>query len=273
MVLNFKQQLLKCVRLALYEELITYPKPGLVSLYDSGSHQDMDKVTFLSSIKALEEYFTAIIDNICINPELPFIMLNQLGCEAERKMLAVTQNINTHRGAIFILGLLVASITYTYIKGGSYNVVCANLIKLWSKDLFLHQANQDSHGNKVRLQYQLNSIIVDAAYGFPRIFAYQHSYSKICGKYGAKYARLVTFFLIMQELDDTNLVYRGGIKGLIFAKQTAKIILSFQNNPQQFYNRALKLHHEFIRHNLSPGGCADVLAAILLLDKVKKLWG
>lgn len=93
--------------LALYDELILAPKPGLVSLIDSGSHDDMDASTFYRSLFALRHYFT---DMAALGQQrVPFSQLQTRGIAAEARMQAATGGINTHRGAIFMLGLLCAA--------------------------------------------------------------------------------------------------------------------------------------------------------------------
>lgn len=270
MIDDLKYKLAKIAKHALYGELITYPKPGLVSLVDSGSHSDMDAKTFLASIQSLNNYFIQIAD--AGSNGSSFADLKQLGCEAELAMLNATNQINTHRGAIFILGLLVAGVAYSLAHGEKFADIRLSMSRLWAKDLFQHQVNADSHGARVRQQFHLTNVVIQAAHGFPLIFALSYKYTKLCQTHDVKRARLIMFFVIMQELDDTNLVHRGGLEALKFAKFNSKIMLNYENNPPQFYARALKLHHEFVRRNLSPGGCADVLAAVIFLHEARLLW-
>ena len=92
---------------SLYDELALYPKPGLVSLRDSGAHADMNAGTFMRSLFALRGYFKAVAEAGA--RMAPFDQLRQLGVEAERRMIAATGGVNTHRGAIFSVGLLCAA--------------------------------------------------------------------------------------------------------------------------------------------------------------------
>ena len=92
---------------SLYDELSLYPKPGLVSLVDNGSHCDMDAGTFMRSLFALRRYFFHIAAAGAANA--PFSELKRLGIAAERRMLAATGGVNTHRGAIFCIGMLCAA--------------------------------------------------------------------------------------------------------------------------------------------------------------------
>lgn len=255
---------------ALHNELLTYPKPGLVSMVDSGSHTDMDHTTYIASINSLDSYFTNITDASASN--VPFLTLNQLGLDAEISMLKATNNINTHRGAIFILGILVAATSNAFSNKLPYNQISSTISNLWGKELLLHTANKESHGSLVRNKYKLANLIVDAAVGFPDIFLFVDEYEVLLTKYTSNDARIILFLKIMQSLDDTNLVYRGGLDGLNYAKHAAGKILSDATSIEDLKSRSVLLHKEFILRNLSPGGCADVLAAVLFLFSVKMLY-
>ena len=92
---------------SLHAELALAPKPGLVTPSDAGSHADMDARTFWRSLAALRGYFEAIAQAGLA--QAPFDALRRLGLQAEDAMLRATDGINTHRGAIFSLGLLTAA--------------------------------------------------------------------------------------------------------------------------------------------------------------------
>ncbi|MDP3337407.1 MAG: triphosphoribosyl-dephospho-CoA synthase, partial [Rhodoferax sp.] len=92
---------------ALYAEVALEPKPGLVSFRDCGSHTDMTAQTFMRSLFALRGYFPHMVR--AGHTGAPFAALEGLGKNAEARMLTATGGINTHRGAIFGLGLLCAS--------------------------------------------------------------------------------------------------------------------------------------------------------------------
>ena len=101
------QMIGRAATLALHDELALSPKPGLVTLTDRGSHADMDAHTFMRSLFALRGYFVRIAE--LGHGGAPFEALEQCGIAAEARMLAATGGVNTHRGAIFMLGLLCAS--------------------------------------------------------------------------------------------------------------------------------------------------------------------
>ncbi|TXI93755.1 MAG: triphosphoribosyl-dephospho-CoA synthase MdcB [Neisseriales bacterium] len=264
------QQLSNLAKLALYQELETYPKPGLVSHIDNGSHTDMDHAIFLRSIDALGSYFHELVMAGINN--VSFDELKLLAIAAETRMLKATNGINTHRGAIFIFGLLIPGLSYLISRGLDSETLSATIIKNYSADLSTHKPNPASHGSKIREQYQLEGIIDSAGKGFPLIFAALEELSSYMQLYtNETYIRLKLFFYIMQHLDDTNLVYRGGIDALKYAKIEAAQLSKIECNKMQ-YDAALSLHHDFIRKNLSPGGSADVFAAVVFLDMVRQIW-
>jgi triphosphoribosyl-dephospho-CoA synthase len=92
---------------ALLAELDTWPKPGLVSHVDQGSHTDMDAGTFQASTAAIVPFFAQLTEAGAGGADLP--ALRDIGLAAERAMLSATGGVNTHRGAIFGLGLLCAA--------------------------------------------------------------------------------------------------------------------------------------------------------------------
>jgi hypothetical protein len=100
---------------ALRRELALYPKPGLVSPVDNGAHDDMTVTTFVRSLLALRFYFATIAEAGA--RDAPFADLQRLGLDAEKRMLAATGGVNTHRGAIFCLGFLAAAAGWRKARG------------------------------------------------------------------------------------------------------------------------------------------------------------
>src|SRR4051812_47765287 len=99
--------------LSLLYEVSASPKPGLVDRYNQGAHKDMDFFTFMASSAALSNYF-----NDCVaegvkysgqNPQELFFSLRSLGVDAEKSMFEATDNVNTHKGLIFSLGIICAA--------------------------------------------------------------------------------------------------------------------------------------------------------------------
>ena len=97
---------------ALIAEVETTPKPGLVDLRDTGSHRDMDCETFRRSAVAVAP-FLGEMAGLGYGwagglPDL-FAAIRPVGVRAERSMFAATGGVNTHKGAIFSLGILAAA--------------------------------------------------------------------------------------------------------------------------------------------------------------------
>ena len=244
---------------ALYDELALAPKPGLVSFVDNGSHSDMDATTFMRSLFALRHYFPRIAMQGAAGA--PFKALEALGVAAEARMLQATGGINTHRGAVFTLGLICAA-------GGSRR----RLMDQWGDALQArrHRASA-SNGQRAAQALGLRAVSEEAALGFPIVFdcAVPALAEARQQGLGDQAARLQTLFHIIAVLDDTNLAHRGGLAGLRFAQSQAREFLDAGGAARpDTLAHARRIHHAFIARRLSPGGAADVLAAAGLIERL-----
>src|SRR5262245_58019197 len=150
-------------------ELETWPKPGLVSHVDSGSHEDMDVATFRASAAALEPYFSALAEAGAHGWGIG--QLRIVGLEAEAVMLAATSGVNTHRGAIFGLGLLCAAAGA--VAGGSVHPASslgAVVSRLWGDSILNGPVVLESNGAKVLRRFGAGGARIEAALGFPSIY-------------------------------------------------------------------------------------------------------
>lgn len=138
--LGFSREVARLAVRSLHAELCLYPKPGLVSPVDSGSHDDMDAATFMRSMFALRHYFK----KICLAGlnDAPFAQLKALGIAAETAMLKATRGINTHRGAIFSLGMLCATAGRARAQGTPMtpSALRAAMLIRWGEELAMHAA-------------------------------------------------------------------------------------------------------------------------------------
>jgi len=253
---------------ALYDELALAPKPGLVSFVDRGSHTDMDATIFMRSLFALRHCFSQMA--VLGARRAPFEALQALGVAAEARMLAATGGINTHRGAIFMLGLLCAA------SGAAGGVppaqLRARLMTEWGDALRARrQLASTSNGRRAARAHGLRSAGDEAALGFPIVFERAVpalAWARAQGLSDER-ARLQTLFEIIAVLDDTNLAHRGGLAGLRFAQDQAHAFLAAGGaaRPEALVH-AQSIHRAFVARRLSPGGAADVLAAAGLLERV-----
>ncbi|WP_307731716.1 triphosphoribosyl-dephospho-CoA synthase MdcB [Massilia antarctica] len=251
---------------SLYAELALYPKPGLVSLVDNGSHTDMNAATFMRSLFSLRHYFRLICHAGSKNA--PFATLKRLGIEAEQRMLRATGGVNTHRGAIFSLGLLCAAAGRAFAHGGTMTAAAlqSHLRAGWGKELASHTApvNERSHGLSVAALHGAHGARHEAADGLPSVFRTGLGTLRrtLAEGRGPRQARIDALFALMMQVSDTNVVHRGGPQGAAFVRIQASAFRHAGGTASNGWEaHALAIHRAFIERNLSPGGAADLLAA------------
>jgi len=249
---------------ALLAELVTYPKPGLVSLCDSGSHRDMDATTFIRSSLALRRYFEQAAAAGAAGA--PFAVLNQLGRDAEARMLRATGGVNTHRGAVFNLGLLAAA---AGARGAGERAPLGELVvRRWGPDIAAHRRDAASHGSRTSARYGAGGAQAEAAGGFASVYGLAlPAYRAVLREGGSpRQARVQAFFELMARLVDTNLLHRGGPDGLACAQAQARRFLDAGGVRRPCWHaRAVQVHRRLVARWLSPGGSADLLAATIFV--------
>lgn len=258
---------------SLYAELVLYPKPGLVSPVDNGSHTDMTAETFMRSLFALRHYFVHITR--AGMQDAPFATLKRLGIEAEARMLRATGGINTHRGAVFCLGLLCAAIGSCRARGIALtpNAIRARLLLRWADALaaHTHAGSADSHGLRVAQRYAASGAREEAALGLPSVFevALPALRRTLADGRGTRRARVDALFALMAHISDTNLYHRGGEEGALAVRRHARAFVERGGTAcADWEEQALACHRIFVAARLSPGGAADLLAAACLLQAV-----
>jgi len=260
---------------SLYSELALYPKPGLVSFRDNGAHRDMNAATFVRSLFSLRGYFVAIA--AAGMREAKFNELQQLGLAAETRMLHATRGINTHRGAIFTHGILAAAAgcaaarklppSDEYLRA----IVAAN----WSRDLraiAVASAAPPSHGQLMAARHGVTGARGEALRAFPSVFesALPALRGVLARGADTQQALLHTFFVLLAKTPDTNVLFRGGDEGLRFIQaQAADFLERGSVFEAGWQGRAESLHSQCSLRNLSPGGCADLLAAAWFVHQLQ----
>jgi triphosphoribosyl-dephospho-CoA synthase len=254
--------------LCLLSEVWTWPKPGLVSHVDSGSHADMDADTFGRSAEAIRPHLMALAEAGAEGAAMGRLRI--IGLEAEAAMFVATSGENTHRGAIFGLGLLCAA---AGAKAGGLADPGAPLgaivTRRWSGEILNGPILLHSHGEQARRRYGAGGARVEAAEGFPSIYevglpALLTGAAMAPGDREA--ARVQACFALIAAVRDTNLLHRGGLPGLRFAQRAAcEFLVEGGVGRSDWRRRALALHRAFIMRRLSPGGSADLLAMTLFV--------
>ena len=232
---------------SLIAELETTPKPGLVDLNNNGAHKDMDEAMLRNSAAALLPYFrdAALLGMQGCNMK----ELRSRGIEADREMFEATGGVNTHKGMVYSMGLLLAGMGRSLTSEVDYLEYASNLAKEGADRAFGATAH--------------------ATAGFPDAL-YCNERLEFHRKTGNENTALV-FTLIdsIAVTEDTNLLRRGGEEALSFARKTASEIASLPEDRRMAAVYAFD--EEMIDRYLSPGGSADMLALACLIDRWKTL--
>lgn len=253
-------------------ELETYPKPGLVSHVDSGSHADMHADTLRHGATALEPYLYALVKAGARNSSMGW--LRMVGMEAEAAMLEATGGINTHRGAIFGLGLLCAAAGARL--SGSFETALplgSIVAQLWGREIMSGPMALHSHGLEALRRYGAGGARCEAAGGFPSVYDIGLPALKegvLTAPADAEAVRVQACFSLIAAVQDTNLLHRGGTSGLQFAQNSARSFLDRGGIGQHHWReRARTVHEAFVARRLSPGGSADLLSMSLFVQALE----
>lgn len=258
---------------SLHAELVLYPKPGLVSLVDDGSHADMTAATFMRSLFALRRYFAEI--TLAGGSDADFAQLMQLGLAAEQRMLQATAGINTHRGAIFFLGLLCAAAGYLTTKNPAGAAITPAALRAaighrWGAALTRHcsQRSPAAHGSCASIVHGIGGARAQAATGMPAVFdiALPALRQTLAAGRSLHCARIDAFFSLLARLDDSNVYHRGGAAGALLVRDLGQRFMSQGGTAAPHWHAtAVAGHRLLVAKRLSPGGAADLLAATCLV--------
>ncbi len=256
---------------ALKAEARLTPKPGLVDSANSGAHSDMDLALLLKSAEALGPYFkraaelglksgrnAADQEASAAGPEAASDIfakagsaLQQEGLKAEAAMFKATGGVNTHKGAVFSLGILCcAKAAELQGAGNCFDIaskIAAGTVK----------SSAATHGNLVAEKLGARGARQQAVDGFPLV-------KEALGVLQSGAEELDALLLLMSKAEDTNLLWRGGAEGLTYVREESKRIMA---QPKEQRTELLKaMDKECIKRRLSPGGCADLLACAIFLS-------
>ncbi|MDH4557768.1 triphosphoribosyl-dephospho-CoA synthase [Pseudomonas sp. BN417] len=260
---------------ALIDEADLSPKPALVDRRGSGAHSDLHLGLMHASALSLWPCFTQMAEAAMEHGEVGQPLreaLGRIGREGEAAMLATTGGVNTHRGAIWALGLLVASVALDPESDDAHAIALrAARIALIDDRAAPHG---DSHGAQVARRYGARGARQEAQLGFPSVIQHglpQLVRSRAAGA-GEQNARLDALLAIMTTLADTCVLWRAGLEGLAAMQQGARAVLESGGSASLAGRRQLRaLDARLLQLNASPGGAADLLAACLFLDKAGSL--
>lgn len=242
---------------ALRLELDTTPKPGLVDRQDNGAHKDMDYALMSKSISALRPYLTrlAVESAKDIDP----VKIKEIGIEAEKAMLKATGGVNTHKGALFCIGLSVAAASNLASATGSVQVY--SFKELVSRAASEIPSARGTHGAEAKRSFKAVGALENARAAYPELFTDWLPY--YLSLEGDPFRCHKTLLHIMTTLDDTNILHRRGAEGLAHAEaEAARLLEDFSESGLSSLNK------DFIRENISPGGSADMLSLTIFINSI-----
>ena len=272
-------------RALIWEANVT-PKPGLVDRENSGAHRDLDLKLFHASADALRPWFAdcariglALRDAA---PEQVFGRLRKRGIEAERAMFAATGGVNTHKGALFSLGILCCAAAMEGEGTGVPAILdrAAALAQPALGDLTeLHPGDARTGGEVQYLNSGRTGVRGEAAAGFPHarncgLPALEDGLERgrtagLRGEELFNHACLHALLALMACVEDSNILRRRGVAALRSVQSRAKALLA-----QGFHMDELRrMNDDFVRENLSPGGSADLLAITIFLYEIQNTNG
>lgn len=260
-------------------EVYTTPKPGLVDKRNTGSHTDMDISTFVKSAASLPPYFCKCMaigqETSDRPPQETFDLLRSAGLAAEETMYLATGGVNTHKGAIYSMGIICGAIGRLWTpeaptsKTDDILSMCSQIVRDAVKTDFA-SIDGSTAGGRLYLEHGLAGIRGEVAAGFPSVTSYGlPAYQEgLDNALSANDAGVYALLNLIANVEDTNLYRRGGFSGACYAADSAKSLLEKGGYPstEQIEN----LDDDFIARNLSPGGCADLLAVTYFLYELQK---
>ena len=264
----------QAVRALLYE-VTTTPKPGLVDRRNSGSHKDMDVFTFMDSAAALYPYFEACAragrETAAQPAPETFKALRPLGCQAEGEMLDATGGVNTHKGAVFSVGITCAALGRLDREcwADSARVlteVSAMTAGLIDRDFANVTAeNASTVGQRLYVQYGITGVRGQVEAGLPAVLNIGLPVLEAGRAKGYDFDRAGSGALlaILAHSTDTNIIARSSRERQLVLTEELTALLAKTPYPDKAALAALD--DRFIAENLSPGGSADLLALTYLL--------
>lgn len=245
---------------ALQAELDTTPKPGLVDKDSNGAHRDMDYALMQRSIDTLHPYFVKLALLGCADALPTHTSIRDIGIEAEKAMLSATNGVNTHKGALFSMGLAVVATAHEKDTDSIQTTIKALAASF--------PDTNGTHGSKAKLLSKgttaIKGALDNAREGYEMLFAEWLPFYIERRKERDAHTLHKTLLRIMCDLDDTNVIYRTDLATAEEVKQEARALLD------SFSETALKdMDRHYTTRNISPGGAADMLSLTIFIGSIQ----
>lgn len=285
---------------ALQAELDTTPKPGLVDKDNNGAHRDMDHALMQLSINTLHPYFVRLAFLGFADTLPSHTVIRDAGIEAEKAMLEATNGVNTHKGALFSMGLAVVAAAYEEKKAAANKEVRGKEREeeyLSSLQLTINALaasfpdTSGTHGSKAKQLSNgtttIKGALDNAREGYEKLFAEWLPFYNERRKSHDAHALHKTLLRIMCDLDDTNVIYRTNVATAEEVKQEARALLASFEEAYAAEDKekcasaieekcasaellALKdMDRRYTERNISPGGAADMLSLTVFIGSIQ----
>ena len=262
---------------AVLTELLVTPKPGLVDRRNSGAHHDMDFQTFLASARAIAPWWRRFVEKgretagAPVDALLPLVRPTGVLCE--QAMFQATRGVNTHKGAIFSLGLLCvgAGRLAAHRIALTRERLCAQVAHMCAGIVERELGGQReprTAGERVFRRHGLGGARSEAASGFALVRAAAlPAYDELRRSgYRDEVALLQVLLRLLAVNADTNVVSRGGLEGLEYVRHYARRLLREGGAlAPDGMEKMAAFDDALIARRLSPGGCADLLGVAWFL--------
>lgn len=279
---------------ALQAELDTTPKPGLVDKDNNGAHRDMDYALMQRSIDTLHPYFVKLALLGCADTLPSHTAIRDAGIEAEKAMLAATNGVNTHKGALFSMGLAVVAAAHEERKiaaneeqilkerNGGEDVLVSLQTTIKALAASFPDTN-GTHGSKAKLLSKgttaIKGALDNAREGYEMLFAEWLPFYIERRKERDAYTLHKTLLRIMCDLDDTNVIYRTDLATAEEVKQEARALLDSFSKAHTAEDKEKRIAAELLAlkdmdkrytaRNISPGGAADMLSLTIFIGSIQ----
>lgn len=271
-------------------EVYATPKPGLVDRDNSGAHKDMNVETFEKSTQAILPYLLQMGEKGWewdgTGTEL-FTALRPLGAAAEKAMFFATNNVNTHKGIIFSLGLVTSFGLWQLAQTGRFDseailrVIGQSVTPVLEKDFAkIDPFHPHTHGEMLFIKHGIRGIRGEAMDGFPAVQTIALPMLRQLRQEGWEKERayIQTLLVLVAQVEDSNIISRSDVETLHWAQKKTQQILALGGAATAEGLQAVwELNEKFIEKNISPGGCADLLILSIYLltmeDRLKEKKG
>lgn len=259
---------------ALLEEVRLTPKPGLVDSDNRGCHNDLTLSLMELSAHTLKSTFKEMAEAVKGKSPSQEVreILAAIGREGERRMLVATKGVNTHKGAIWTLGLITGASAMLLSNPGTFEITTQKILSMAGaiaefEDRYMPVLY--TNGEKARRKYAIRSAREEAILGFPTLQNVAiPSFDKYTNEDEAIQGINVLISL-MASTDDTCILNRSNMEVLNQVKILSKDLIDNGGIGLPENGVKFKMLENFIIENwISPGGSADLLAATIYLKKI-----